>query len=106
MKKHGYELWQKAMIEYSQPCSVRRASPSRRSDNADNFTKAAGIGPDRRLLPRYMVVILGRLRIQSGIGHEKLLEDRSKYVREGGSLAGKGVEREFPDRTRKVRLVM
>ena len=53
-----------------------------------------------------MVLIWGRSRIQSGIGPEKLLEDRSKYVREGGSLAGKGEERVFADRSREVRLEM
>ena len=51
-------------------------------------------------------MIWGRSRIQSGIGPEKLLKAGFKVVREEGSLAGKGAERKFPDRSREVRLVM
>ena len=35
-----------------------------------------------------------------------MLKERSKVWREGGSLAGKGVERKFADRFREVRVVM
>ena len=72
----------------------------------DNFPKAAGIGPDRWLFSRWISRIWGRWRIQSGMGPETLVKISLKFVREGGSLAGKGVDRKFPDRSRKVRVVM
>ena len=44
--------------------------------------------------------------MQSGIGPEKLMEDSFRIMREEGSLAGKGVEKKFADRSREVRLMM
>ena len=72
----------------------------------DNFPKAAMIGPDRWLFSRWISRIWGRWRIQSGMGPETLVEMRVRNLREEGSLAGKGVDRKFPDRSRKIRVVM